>query len=149
MGIGVRQAAAALAAFVVLAGVASAQVPDPFARQLAAHLSRIDQIVARQNYARAAGPFAGGLNQRQSQRFTVTLRAGQDYRIVGVCDARCTDLNMRLIDPQNFVLDEDALNDAVPVLSVRPNVTGQHTIEASMARCADAPCYFAFNVYTR
>jgi hypothetical protein len=136
-------------ALALLGTSASAQVPDPYARQLAHHLSRIDAVVAGQTYQRAAGPFPGGLPQGQRQLFTITLRAGQDYRIVGVCDTRCADLDLRARDPNGAVLDEDVLADAVPVLSLRPELTGQHAIEVDMAQCAAPRCWFAFNVYSR
>jgi hypothetical protein len=139
----------AAVALALIAAPASAQVPEPFARQLAHHLSQIDQVVGNQNYQRAAGPFSGGLPQGQRRTFSVTMRAGQDYRIIGVCDARCTDLDMRLRGPTNAVLDEDIMADAVPVLSVRPELTGQHVIEVDMAQCAGDRCWFAFNVYAR
>lgn len=150
MGGWLKRVAALLAAVALLAPAsASAQVPDPYARELAAQLSRIDQVVAQQNFARAAGPFAGGLDARQARRFTVNLRAGQDYRIVGVCDSNCTDLDLRIYDPRNALLAEDVLTDDVPVLSVRPTQTGPYTIEVVMYACGARPCWFAFNVYSR
>lgn len=150
MGVWLRRAAALLAVLALLAPAsASAQVPDPYARELAQQLVRIDQLVAQQQYARAAGPFAGGLPARRAQRFNVTLRAGLDYRIVGVCDSRCADLDLRLHDPRGVMIAEDVLTDDVPVLSVRPNMTGQHSIEVIMYSCSANPCWFAFNVYAR
>jgi hypothetical protein len=32
---------------------------------------------------------------------------------------------------------------------VRPVATGNYDIEAIMAQCDQAPCWFAFNVYSR
>lgn len=144
----VRAIMAAIA-LITLASPAVAQVPAPFARELAHRLAQVDRVVANQTYQRAAGPFAGGLPQTQRQAFTVTLRAGQSYRIVGVCDARCRDLDLRVRDPHGELLDEDILRDRVPVLSVVPELTGAHTIEVDMAHCAAPRCWFAFNVYTR
>jgi hypothetical protein len=145
----VKKAAAGLAALAVLAGSAEAQVPDPFARELAQRLTRAEALLTENGYARAAGPFAAGLPERRARRFTVMLRAGQDYRIVGVCDHRCSDLNLRLFAANNQLIAQDVLRDAVPVIHVRPIATGNYDIEASMAQCAEAPCWFAFNVYSR
>lgn len=144
-----KMAAAALAALALLAGPAAAQVPDPFARELAQKLARAETILADQGYARAAGPFAGGLREAEGRRFIVTLRAGQDYRIVGVCDERCRDLDLRLYDADQRMIAEDVLQDAVPVIHVRPYATGQYAIEAIMHGCSAAPCWYAFNVYSR
>lgn len=145
----VKRAAAGLAALAFLTGTAAAQVPDPFARELAQRLARAESLLTENGYARAAGPFAGGLPEQRARRFTVMLRAGQDYRIVGVCDHRCGDLDLRLFAANNQLIAQDVLNDAVPVLHVRPVATGNYDIEAVMAHCNDAPCWFAFNVYSR
>lgn len=149
MGSWVKMALGGLAALTLLAGPAAAQVPDPFARDLAQKLSRAEVLLTENGYARAAGPFAGGLSQRESRRFNLTLRAGQDYRIVGVCDERCVDLDMRLFGPNERLVAQDVLDDRVPVIHVRPTLTGQYGIEAAMVRCNAQPCYYAFNVYSR
>ena len=149
MSLWAKKAIGAMAALVLLAAPASAQVPDPFARDLAQKLARAEVVLVEQGYGRAAGPFAGGLPPRQTERFNVTLRAGGDYRIVGVCDMRCTDMDLRLFDPNNQLLGQDVLDDPVPIIHVRPRFTGQHTIEVSMFRCASDPCWYAFNVYAR
>ncbi|HVZ98706.1 MAG TPA: hypothetical protein VG841_00160 [Caulobacterales bacterium] len=141
--------AAAVCLLLFLGAAASAQVPDPFARQLARQLAHAEQLLRDEGYSRAAGPFAGGLVQRQSRTFPVTLRAGQDYRFVGVCDSNCHDLDMRLYDANNDLVAEDAMTDDVPVLHVVPRATGVHSVVVSMYRCAGPNCYFAFNVYSK
>jgi len=145
----VKKAAAGMAALAVLSGPAAAQVPDPFARELAQRLSRAETLLTENGYARAAGPFAGGLPERRARRFTVMLRAGQDYRIVGVCESRCGNFDLRLFAANNQLIAQDVLRDAVPVIHVRPVATGNYDIEAIMAQCSEAPCWFAFNVYSR
>ncbi len=145
----VKKALGAMIAFVLLASPAGAQVPDPFARDLAQQLARAETILSNEGYSRAAGPFAGGLSQRSSRRYTVTLRAGQDYRIVGVCDSRCRDIDLRVLDQNNAVIVQDLLDDRVPVVQVRPRVTGQYDIELSMFACGAQPCWYAVNVYAR
>lgn len=145
----VKIAAAVLAGLVLLAGPSAAQVPDPFARELAQKLAHAEFLLADSGYARAAGPFSGGLREREGGRFMVMLRAGQDYRIVGVCDNRCRDLDLRVRDPNDREIAHDRLDDSVPVVHIRPAVTGRHAIEVEMHRCGGAQCWFAFNVYSR
>lgn len=145
-----RAMAGAVAAAFLIGAPAEAQVPDPFARDLAQRLSRADLLVNQYGYSRAAGPFAGGLERALTRRFPVTLRAGQEYRIVGVCDHRCRDLDLRLFDANGALIAQDLLADALPVIEVRPRATGVHDIEVLMPACAaTGPCYFAFNVYAR
>lgn len=144
-----KMTAAALAALALLAGPAAAQVPDPFARELAQKLTRAELVLSDYGYARAAGPFAGGLREGEERRFSVMLRAGQDYRVVGVCDNRCRDLDLRLFDPDARIVAADTGSDARPVIHVRPYSSGRHDIEVEMRQCAVATCWFAFNVYSR
>ncbi len=146
---GLRQAFAAIAALALLAGPAAAQVPDPFARDLAQKLSQGENLLRQNGYQRAAGPFAGGLNAGEVRRHTIMLRAGQDYRILGVCDERCDNIDLRLWADGGQLVAQDRLGDAVPILHVRPTVTGNYEVEVMMAHCGGAPCWYAFNVYTR
>lgn len=149
MGSWAKRAAAALAVFALTAAPATAQVPDAFARELAGKLARAEGLLTQNGYARAAGPFPGALADGQSRRQTLMLRAGQDYRVVGVCDERCGDFNIQVFDPNDRLVARDVLADAVPVVHVVPNVTGQFTIEPMMARCGAEQCWYAFNVYSR
>lgn len=144
-----KRAAAALALALLAGSPAGAQVPDPYARELAQQLARSDSVLGEGGYSRAAGPFAGGLAQRESRRFTLSLRAGQDYRIVGVCDLRCGALDLRLFDANEASVGQAVLENGVPALYVRPAATGPHVVEVEMLRCGGAPCWYAVNVYSR
>jgi hypothetical protein len=149
LGSWAKKLAGALAALALTAAPVAAQVPDPFARELAQKLARGEQLLTDDGYSRAAGPFAGGLNANSARRNTVMLRAGQDYRILGVCDHRCADLDLRVFGPNGALVSQDILEDAVPIVRIQPLATGQYQIEAIMARCTGAPCWYAFNVYSR
>ena len=142
-------AAAAAVALLLVAAPAVAQVPQPYAGQLLALLRHADQLMNQYGYNRAAGPFSGELNARATARFPITLRAGGDYRIVGVCDTRCSDLDMRLYDQSGTLRGQDVDTDDVPVVQANPSVTGVYNVEVIMYQCRAAPCYYAFNVYTR
>jgi hypothetical protein len=84
LGSWAKKLAGALAVLALGALPAAAQVPDPFARELAQKLAHGERLITEGGYSRAAGPFAGGLNAGSARRNTVMLRAGQDYRILGV-----------------------------------------------------------------
>jgi hypothetical protein len=140
---------AALAALALTALPATAQVPDPFARELAQKLAQGERLITDDGYSRAAGPFAGGLPAGNARRNTVTLRAGQQYRILGVCDERCRDFDLRVFGPNGALVAQDILEDAVPIVRITPTATGRYDIEAIMVRCTAAPCWYAYNVYSR
>lgn len=149
MGFLAKRVAGALAALALMAGPAFAQVPDPYARELAQRLARAEAVLSENGYARAAGPFAAGLQSRQGRRAPLMLRAGQDYRIVGVCESRCGDFDLRLFDANNRLVAQDVLEDNTPVIHIVPTATGQFSIEAAMVRCNAELCWYAFNVYSR
>lgn len=142
----------ALAALMLLTATpAAAQVPPAFSRELSQRLAEAGRTVSDGGYMRAAGPFAGGLASQQSRRYTLTLRAGQDYRVIAVCDSRCGDIDLRLYDVNGNQIAQDTLNDNVPTLAIHPTATGPHSIEIDMYQCTAAPdpCWYALNVYTR
>ncbi len=147
-----NRACAALAALILLTATpGAAQVPPEFSRELSQRLAEAGRLVNEGGYMRVAGPFAGGLASQQSRRYTLTLRAGQDYRVIAVCDSRCGDIDLRLYDVNGNQIAQDTLSDNVPTLAIHPTATGPHTIEIDMYQCAAAPdpCWYALNVYTR
>ncbi|WP_395645732.1 hypothetical protein [Terricaulis sp.] len=149
MGVGRKIAVAWLALLAAaLAPAATAQVPDPYARDLAQRLAHVESVMSDEDYMRAAGPFFGPLSTGGGRRFTMNLRAGQEYRIVGVCDGRCSDLDLRAVFAGQVVA-EDLAPDVTPVLHIQPRVTGPYEVQALMVRCRGDPCWFAFNVYSR
>ncbi len=149
MGAWKRPFVIALAALVLLTGgPAASQVPDFFARDLAEKLARAEVALNEEGYMRAAGPFGGGLAVRTTDRIALTLRAGQDYRIVGVCDDRCA-LGLRLLDPNEAPIARAAEDAGAIVMRVRPAFTGAHSVEVMALRCQVAACWYAINVYTR
>jgi len=127
---------------------ASAQVPDPFARELAQKLTRVELTLSEQGYMRAAGPFPGGVATRESSAIPLSLRAGQEYSIVAVCDGRCV-LDLRLLDPNGAAFARAAAGEGAWVMRVRPRLTGSHTVNVEAASCAAAQCWYAVNVYAR
>ena len=78
----------------------------------------------------------------------IDLQAGTTYGIVGVCDVDCSDLDLRLLDPDAASVSEDDAGDDGPVLLVTAETSGVFTIEVSMVRCAAASCGWAAQVYT-
>ncbi|MBY0562557.1 MAG: hypothetical protein K2P58_00120 [Hyphomonadaceae bacterium] len=135
--------AALLCGISLLAGPVAAQVPDPFARQLAEHLARVDSAVAEEGFARVAGPFSAAAPAGSGEAFTVTLRAGREYFVAAVCDDRCGGLALRVRDPGGGTIAGGA------GARLRPNITGSYTIEADVTRCSADVCWVALNVYAR
>lgn len=148
MRVWIASIAAALAVLALGVGAAAvAQVPDPFAHELAQKLTHADFALGEQGYMRAAGPFPGGAAVRETRTIPLSLRAGQEYSIVAVCDDRCA-LDVRLTDPNGALLARGMEEAGAWTMRVRPRFTGSHTVDIEAIRCAGR-CWYAVNVYTR
>jgi hypothetical protein len=144
-----KSVAAGLAALALSATGAAAQVPGPRANELMLGLQEQQSGMGQDGFARAAGPLYGELAAGGNRPFPVMLRAGRQYSIAGVCDGRCTDLNLRVADQRGALVAADTAPDATPQMRVRPEMTGQHVIVVEMASCNAPSCWFAVNIYQR
>jgi len=145
---GARMVKAVLTAMALVSlgvGVASAQVPDPFARELAGRLTRAERPLVERGFGRVAGPWAGELHAGESQSFRLTLRANQRYEVMGVCDARCAGLEVHVSDAQE-VLSRAHGGDGFSAPIV-PRATGVYVLDVRVEDCAAEICYFAINLY--
>lgn len=147
MGHWVQKAAAALIAMtLVTTPAASAQDLRDYLTQ---QLDNQEPNNAERGFAHAVGPLAGTLASSHAAQLPLTLRAGQEIRIVGVCDQECNDLDIRVLNPRGQIIALDTRGNDHPTVDLRAEMFGQHTIEVGMIDC-DAPrCRYAVNVYTR
>lgn len=126
----------------------SAGQPD-YRAQILERLQQVEQAFAAQGFARVGEPNVGQLRQGQSFNVPATLETGTEYRIIGVCDNDCGDLDLVLYDQSSNMISQDTLVDAAPVVSVAPQWTGPFTVQARMHQCTVEPCYYALVLYGR
>lgn len=119
------------------------------AAALAEKLARAEQAYAREGYARAAEALTGGLRQGGRERQVLSLRRGQAYRVLGVCDEACGDLDLRLYNQDGDLIDEDTRAVEDPMINIRPGPDGEMTVEVIMYACAAASCYYAISLFAR
>ncbi|MFH1764682.1 MAG: PPC domain-containing protein [Gemmatimonadota bacterium] len=91
----------------------------------------------------------GSLNTDQAINFPVTLQEGFEYRMVGVCDKDCFDLDLALLDSIGAEVATDFLEDALPVLIHLPDTTGAFQVEVIMVACAVEPCAYRIATYAK
>jgi len=125
------------------------QVPPQSAQILMQQLQQVEQAATQQGYQQVGQPFAGGLLQGQSWNVPAQLVAGYEYRVLGVCDQNCRDMDVAIYDESGATVAQDNANDDHPVVAVAPAANGQFTIQAQMFQCSAQPCYYALILYGR
>jgi len=80
----------------------------------------------------------GTLQEHGTQSYAVQMTPGQCYKIIGVGGPGVIDLDLKLYDPSNQVIDEDVATDNYPVIGLRqdhplcPQTAGQYRLEVVM-----------------
>jgi hypothetical protein len=120
-----------------------------YEQQILQRLGQVEQALSAQGFQQVAQPVTGQLGAGQYQNWPVTMNAGYDYRIVGVCDNDCANIDLVVYDENNVLVAQDVLTDATPIAVVTPNWTGPFTAQAVMQQCTVQPCYYALVLYGR
>ena len=79
----------------------------------------------------------------------VYLSVGSSYRIVGVCDNDCTDVDLSLEGADRAVLASDLLNDDIPIVNFAPKTSATYWIRPTMVICNVNPCGYGIAVFVR
>ncbi|MEM6879035.1 MAG: hypothetical protein AAF544_10775 [Bacteroidota bacterium] len=87
------------------------------------------------------------LNDDRSQIETVNLQAGVPYRIYGVCDQDCEDLDLILRDAYGNEIVRDQQTDDVPIITASVRNSGPYQLEVKMYECTIEPCGVGIAVY--
>jgi hypothetical protein len=114
-----------------------------------AQLQQAHAALGQQGYQLMGEPVSGGLQQGQSWNVPAQLQPGLDYRIVGVCDRDCADLDLVVFDAQGAVVTQDTSTTSQPVVAIQPAYLGNFTVQVQMFNCTVAPCYYAVALYAR
>lgn len=89
----------------------------------------------------------GTLNEDEEDSWTFYFEGGYDYKLVGVCDEDCDDIDMAIYDDKGRLLDEDVLDDDFPIVDLTNARSGSYTVELDMYSCSVEPCYFGFAIF--
>jgi hypothetical protein len=91
--------------------------------------------------------FVGELRQGRTQDVTYNFTRNTRHVIIGMCDADCGDLDLKLYDSSGNLVDEDLLADDYPKVEVTPRWSGKFTLRAIMAECSVEPCKWGAQAY--
>ena len=82
--------------------------------------------------------------------FPILMSGGKEYFILGACDTRCKDLDLKLLDPTGEQLSADVLPDKLPLIEYSPPSLGQepatYTLLVEMFDCTGS-CAWEVRLY--
>lgn len=121
--------------------------PNPYVEVVYGQLEMARQRLSPEGFE-MVGSTAGALAANEADDFSIRLDDGFEYKIVGVCDQDCSDLDLALFDSFDELVASDVLDDDMPVLDVFGEA-GSYWIAAHMYECQRAPCVFGIAVFRR
>lgn len=110
--------------------------------------ARIRQAAATLGRAYRATGVArrGTLNTGESATFSLTLPAGAEIALSGVCDDDCSDLDLSL-STNGYDIDAARGGGNAPIVRVTPPALTAYTVTVRMESCRVNPCWFAVGVF--
>lgn len=125
---------------------------DAEARALTTQLlDEASNQMRRDNYVRVAevADHHVQMGQGRNADWTVDLKAGQSYRIVGVCNIGCENVDMELRDASGAVVTSDVLADDVPIVEIAPTADAAYSARLIMKACETSPCLASARLFRR
>lgn len=116
---------------------------------LAMRLQEASAVLGQQGYQLVGQPYSNSMQTGQSQNLPVEMNIGYEFQIVGVCDADCGDLDIRLYGGDGSLIVEDTSTNNQPNVGVIPSTSGTFNIQVHMYACSVAPCFYAVQLYAR
>ena len=86
------------------------------------------------------------LNSGETDSFRVNLRQGYQYKIMGVCDKYCKDLDFKLFDDNGNQVSSDSSADSMPIVDVAPKWSATFKLQVNMYNCTRNPCFYGLTV---
>ena len=115
--------------------------------QVQRQLDRANTFLTGRGYALTHDIRTGELRDHDAESFTLELQGGHTYAVLGVCDADCMDIDLRLFDQDGDEVDADIETTYYPIVEVRPVHTAQFRVHVMMATCQTSPCRYGVGVF--
>lgn len=116
-------------------------------RQVRDQLKRAGRVLEDRGFELTHDVYTGSLRDDESESLTLTLRGGNDYALVGVCDEDCRDIDLRLYDLDGEEVDIDIEDDDTPIVQVSASSTGKYRLRVIMASCSTSPCFYGVGTF--
>lgn len=118
-----------------------------YTQQLQGYMNNYAQPILSAGYQVVTAMVTGNVNNSATGSHPVTLNAGRQYVIQGVCDNDCSDVDLRLWGPDGSRVIEDLATDDHPTLRFMAQATGNYRLEVIMAVCRQNPCYYGVQLF--
>lgn len=115
-------------------------------RQVDARITQAGATLQGRAYRLAGLAGRGTLNTGESATFSITLPAGAESALTGVCDDDCADLDLSL-STNGYDIDAARGGGNAPIVRVTPAAPTTYTVTVRMASCRVNPCWFAVAVF--
>ena len=123
--------------------------PGSLGQDMEDRLSLFRVELTEEGFTEVGSPESGNLDEDQEIRFPVSLVEGLEYKLTGVCDNDCEDLDLVLLNPDEQEVASDLLSDAIPLVTVTPTSSGEYRIAVRMVTCTIEPCGFTVSTFAR
>ena len=142
------QTTRALFLFVLLAlaPLRMAVAQNQYEQQVLQQLESASMVFTSAGYTPVIGD-GDKLDHQASETYTVTLKAGRSYVLMGVCDEDCLDLDLELYDGSGNLISQDNTEDDAPIVEVNVATGGDFTLKVTMYECNNNPCYYGVGLY--
>jgi len=139
-----------LTSLIVAAGFSVLGATAALAQQssIDAQLNRLSGRMEERNMAQSARDLTGSLRHGARTEWTIYLVKDTDFRIHGVCDNDCRDLDLVLLDERGNEISKDTSTDDIPIVNARPKWTGRFTLRVIMADCKVNPCNYGVRTFS-
>lgn len=111
-------------------------------RQVDARITQAGATLQGRAYRLAGLVGRGTLNTGESATFSITLPAGAERALSGVCDDDCADLDLSL-STNGYDIDAARSGGNFPIVRATAAVQTTYTVTVRMATCRVNPCWFA------
>lgn len=137
------------AAMLAVAGVSGAAKADPSVLAITHDFGNLKEAAYADGYRLISGPLMQRIQQNGSWTYTLSLEAGVDYAIVGLCDRDCNAISLRLHDENRHLISVHNEFAARGMVKVTPRWTGSFTLTVGMTDCDARQCATGIAVFGR
>lgn len=120
---------------------------DRWTNQVRGELLKAAMTTGLGGYQMTHNPFIGSLGRGGETDITLNVTSGVSYAIIGVCDADCRDIDLKLYDDNGNLIRSDTQRDDTPIVRFTPRWNARFTIRVTMASCSNAPCRFGIGSF--